>query len=123
MANRLYPRGWVLYLSAGGTWEFWLNSGSGMVSIGGGTSTLNTWHHVVGTFDGTTAALYVNGVAVGSGTVSAYQPQMGGWLEFAQGEPGSNFYFPGNLQEPAVYASALTPAQIHRHYTVGTTGQ
>ena len=52
------------YLGSSGAWELWINNASGMVGIAGGTSTLNAWHHIVGTFDGTTARLYVNGVAI-----------------------------------------------------------
>ena len=39
-----------------------------------------------------------------------------------QAEAGDNFYFSGQLQEAALYGTALTPAQIQRHYSVGTTG-
>jgi hypothetical protein len=40
-----------------------------------------------------------------------------------QAEPGSGFYFPGQLQDAAVYTTVLSPAQVQRHYRVGTTGQ
>jgi hypothetical protein len=124
MASRFYPQGWSLYLAAGNAWEFWLNSGTGMISVAGGTSALNAWQHVVGTFDGTTARLYVNGVAVASGAVgAAYQPQARNPLEIGQSEPGSNFFFPGQLDEPAVYGRALSVTQIQNHYRVGTTGR
>jgi Concanavalin A-like lectin/glucanases superfamily len=122
-ASRFYPTGWSLYLGAGGGWEFWINSGTGMISMSGGAGSLNTWHHVVATFDGTTATLYVNGTAVASGAVSAaYQPQSQYPLEIAQSEPGGNFYFPGRIDEPALYSSALTSGQVQTHYSIGTTG-
>src|SRR5207245_172118 len=124
LADRFYPQGWNLYLGSSGAWEFWINSGAGMVSIAGGASTLNAWHHVVGTFDGITARLYVNGVAVASAALSgAYQPNTGNSREIGQAAPGGNFYFPGMLEEAAVYTTALSPAQVQRHYSVGTTGQ
>jgi hypothetical protein len=67
--------------------------------------------------------LYVNGVAAASTAVTnGYQPQAGNVLEIAQGEPGDNFYFPGQLEEAALYGTALSPAQVQRHYSVGTTG-
>jgi len=123
LASRFYPTGWVLYAGGGGAWEFWVNSGSAIVSVAGGTVTPNTWQHVVGTFDGTTARLYVNGVAVASGAVPGYQPQTRNPIEIGQSEPGSNFYFPGSLDEPAIYGAALSPSQVQRHYSVGTTGR
>jgi hypothetical protein len=95
-----------------------------MVSIAGGSGPLNTWSHVVGTFDGTTARLYVNGVAVASAALSGpYQPQARNPLWIGQGEIGNNLYFPGQVQEAAVYATALSSAQVQHHYSVGTTGQ
>jgi hypothetical protein len=124
MASRQYPLGWVLYQGADGSWEFWVNCGSAMLSVNSDPAMRNTWHHLVGTFDGTTATLYVNGVAAGSGAVtSAYQPQTGGMVEIAQSEPGDNLYFSGQLQEAAVYGTALSPTQVEHHYSVGTGGQ
>ncbi len=123
LADRIFPQGWNLYLGASGAWEFWLNSGTSMVSIAGGTSTLGAWHHIVGTYDGVTARLYVNGVAVASAAVSGFSPQQRNGIEIGQSEPGSNLYFPGQLQEAAVYTTALSATQVTHHYSVATTGQ
>jgi hypothetical protein len=122
MSSRQYPQGWNLYLGDDSSWEFWVNSGSGMTAVFGGTGTLNAWHHIVGTYDGATARLYVNGVAAGSGTAAAYQAQTGNPITIGQSEPDTNLYFPGRLQEAAVYGTTLTAAQIQSHYSVGTTG-
>ena len=123
IASRTYPQGWAVYLAADGTWEFWVNSGSGMLSVNGGAATLNAWSHLVGTFDGTTASLYVNGVAVGSGAGTTYTGQSTNPLEIGQSEAGDNFYFPGQLEEAAVYGTALSLTQVQRHYSVGRTGR
>jgi hypothetical protein len=124
MASRAYPQGWVLYVGGSNDLEIWINSGSGMVSIGGGSAPLNTWTHVVATFDGTNAVLYVNGVQVGSGSIAAgsYTPQNSRALEIGQGEPGSGLYFPGRVDEAAVYNHALSTTQVQTHYRIGTTG-
>jgi hypothetical protein len=123
ITDRFFPQGWNLYLGTSGSWEFWINQGSGMVSIAGGSGALNTWSHVVGTYDGTTASLYVNGVAVASAALSTtVQPNSRASLEIGQAEPGANLYFPGQIQDAAVYGTALSPAQVQRHYSVGTTG-
>src|SRR5205807_10311754 len=85
ITDRFYPRGYNLYLGPSGNWQYWINDGSGMAVIGGGTSTLNAWHHVVGTFDGTNAILYVNGVQVASTVLtSGYQPQAHAPIEIGQ---------------------------------------
>ena len=122
IASRIYPQGWVLYLAADGTWEFWLNSGTGMSTVAAGSATLNGWQHLVATYDGTTATVYVNGVATGSAVVSGYQAQAGNALEIGQSETGDNFYFPGQLEEAVVYGTALSATQVQHHYSVGTTG-
>ena len=122
IASRLYPQGWVVYLAADGTWEFWINSGTGMSSVSGSAATLNSWQHLVGTYDGTTAKLYVNGVAVGSAAIAGYQAQSGNPLNIGQSEVGDNFYFPGQLEEAAVYGAALGATQVQHHYSVGATG-
>jgi hypothetical protein len=49
VASRAYPQGWVLYAGAGNAWEFWVNSGSGMLLVTGGSVVLNAWTHLVGT--------------------------------------------------------------------------
>ncbi len=122
MASRSYPQGWALYEGDDGSWEFWVNSGSGMNAIFSDPATQNAWHHVVGTFDGTTMRLYVNGVLASSTTAVGYQAQTVNPIEIAQSEPGGNLYFNGWLQEPAIYGTALSATQIQRHYSVGTTG-
>jgi len=124
ITDRFYPRGYNLYLGGSGAWEFWINSGSGMAVIGGGSSTLNAWHHVVGTFDGSNAILYVNGVQVASTAVSSgYQSQAQAPIVIGQADSGNNFYFPGQLQEAAIYSTALSTTQVQHHYSVGTTGR
>ncbi len=124
MASRVYPQGWALYIGTDGTWEFWVSSGADMLAIYSANSvTLNTWYYVVGTFDGTTANLYVNGALVASGAVTTYQAQTSNPLEIGQSEPGDNLYFPGRLEEAAVYGTALTATRVQHHYSVGTTGR
>jgi hypothetical protein len=120
-SSRSYPNGWVLYAGSNDRWQFWFNSGSGMVTVSGGTVSLNKWQHVVATFDGKTARLYVNGVLGGSGTTSAgFTASKAGPLALGQSEPGTNFWFPGRLDEAAIYGSALTAPQVQSHYKIGT---
>lgn len=86
------------------------------------------WHHVVATQGASGMALYVDGVLEGSdpNTVSA-QSYSGYWRiggDNLNGWPGSSSgYFPGRLDEVAVYTQALTSADVARHYAVGTGEQ
>jgi len=78
-------------------------------------------YHVVGTFDGTTQRLYVNGVQVasaalsGSATVTTNPLIVGSW-------DGGSEFFAGTIDEPAVYNAVLSAAQVAAHYRAGTTG-
>jgi hypothetical protein len=119
MASRSYPRGWVLYASAANTWQFWVNSGTGMASAGAPAVALGAWTHLVGTFDGTTARLYVDGVLAGSALSAGYEPNGTAALAIGQSQPGDGFWFPGQVDEAAVYPGALTPAQVALHYRAG----
>jgi hypothetical protein len=91
-----------------------LQTPSGVI-VAGGT------YHVVGTFDGTTQRLYVNGTQVataaltGSASVTTAPLVIGSW-------DGSSEFFSGTIDEPAVYNAVLSAAQVAAHYRAGTTG-
>lgn len=78
--------------------------------------TAGTWWHIVATFDGATARLYLNGVLEAS-TVASY-----GWstgtLNFAAGASGP--FSSVAMDEVAVYATALSAARVLAHYQAGT---
>jgi hypothetical protein len=83
----------------------------------GAVSTGQTYH-VVGTFDGVTQRLYLNGAQVGSvalagsATVTPSALDIGSWN-------GSSEFFNGTIDEVAVYNKALTATRVSAHYTSG----
>jgi hypothetical protein len=82
--------------------------------------TANTTYHVVGTFDGTNARLYVNASLAGGPTAATVSLA----TNFASiGSDGSSpvEFYPGTIDEVAVYNYALSSTQISDHYTVGST--
>jgi hypothetical protein len=123
LGSRAYPAGWVLYAGADDTWQFWLNSGAAMLALRGPPVVLNRWTHLVGTFDGTTARLYVDGALRASGAVASYTPNAAQPLTVGQGPPDNGFWFPGRIDEAALYGAALSPARVQAHYATATTGQ
>jgi PKD repeat protein len=128
VSNRNYSpgntRGFILYAASDNTWRFWLGTGTGnWTQAFGPALSLNTWTHLVGTFDGTTARFYVNGALVDSEAsnlaLNAARP-----LRIASGEneAAPTFFLPGRVDEVAVYGGALSAARVSAHYAAGTGG-
>jgi hypothetical protein len=84
----------------------------------------NTWYHVVATFDGTTAGIYINGFLAGTGTPSLfngkrYVPTIAG--PFSVGARSDNAFETSAYQdEVAFYSNVLSAADILAHYQAGT---
>ncbi|MEA2973857.1 MAG: hypothetical protein QOG82_2315 [Actinomycetota bacterium] len=75
-------------------------------------------YHVVGTFDGTTQRLYVNGVQLASGTFSGAMNVNTKAVVLGSWDTASEF-LSGTVDDVAVYAKVLTPAQVATHYNRG----
>jgi hypothetical protein len=87
---------------------------------------VGTWYHVVLTFDGTTATMYENGVAVtnASPTMNAaglrFIPNTD--AQFSVGIRSDNgFPWPGKVAEVAVYNTALSGIRVAAHYAAATS--
>lgn len=126
VAHEATGQGWALQFNTGDAGVRLVRSdGAGSDYLGWGadaTLALGTWHHVVATYDGATMALYVDGAlkqTVGStrAVVAAATPLT---LGKASHYPGQ--YLAGDLDEVAVYATALSAARVQAHYVAGVTG-
>jgi Concanavalin A-like lectin/glucanases superfamily/Fibronectin type III domain len=77
-------------------------------------------YHVVGTYDGATQRLYVNGAQVasaalsGPASASANALYVGAWN-------GASEFFKGTIDEVAVYGSTLSAARVSAHYAAATS--
>src|SRR5205823_84091 len=115
--------GWVnsqymLFLEAGVA-KFRVRTTSGaLLPVDGPTLALNTWSHVVGTFDGSALRLYVNGALVA--TSAAAGPLNSGSGPSFLGRLGQSLYpFQGSIDEVAVFSAALSPDRVRAHYLGG----
>jgi large repetitive protein len=109
------------WLGSNGTnWVFETFNGGGTVATGPAV-TLGTWTHLVGTYDGTTARLYVNGLLAAS-TAGGYTANAGSPLGI-----GATYYtdiawanqFNGTIDEAAVDGTALSQTRVQAHYLLG----
>jgi hypothetical protein len=85
------------------------------------------WHHVAGTFDGTTVHLYVDGKQVGNGRPAALRINynMPGGNDLFIGNyfwPG-NWGFTGSIDELSIYNCALSASEIQTIYRAGSAGE
>jgi hypothetical protein len=125
------PRsGWAFFQRTN-AWSFIMYSGTGTAAgwdLTGGTATLNEWSHVVATWNGSAAALYVNGVLADdtnagglSGIYNASTTATFGVGGITNVVGDNSPFRGGSVDEVAFYGSALTPAQILNHYNLATS--
>lgn len=122
-----HVEGYEIGLNASGQWEFRTGQGDLSVSgdnawntVTGPAATLGAWSHVVGTYDGATMELYVNGASVGSLAAPTFVPQTIWETRFgasANEVPTAGDVFVGDLDEIAIYDAALSAADVLDHYT------
>jgi uncharacterized repeat protein (TIGR01451 family) len=114
---------WGLSTDNGATQPF---PSSGQVAI-----STNQWHHIAGTYDGSTIALYIDGALASStahtGTISSNS----GFLSIGSedGRTGTcpacvgTRYYKGLIDEVTIYDRALSAAEIQAIFGAGTFGK
>lgn len=77
------------------------------------------WHHIVGTWDGTNAKIYIDGNL--SNTISqTLDPSVGvNNFNIGRNSAGSDTYFTGRVKYARVYNRALTAPEISSIYSLG----
>jgi hypothetical protein len=77
-------------------------------------------YHVLGTYDGTTQRLYVNGTEVAGAALTGAITTNTNALDIASWSEGTEA-FNGTIDDVAVYTSALSAARVAAHYEAGTS--
>lgn len=82
----------------------------------------SSWSHIVGTYDGSNARLYVNGVQAGiSAGTGAIATNAFAWTVGRDANASSN-YFNGVIDEVKVLSRALTLSEVDAEYDAGVAG-
>jgi Concanavalin A-like lectin/glucanases superfamily/Fibronectin type III domain len=97
------------------------NSARRRLQAPSGAIVVGQTYHVVGTYDGTTQRLYVNGAQVASAALTGAITTNGNPVTVGSWSGGSEF-FNGTIDEPAVYTTALSAAQVSGHRQAGLGG-
>lgn len=122
-------RGYLFFANNGNTtWQFRVYNGTNAsTTVTSATTTdllQDTWYHVVGVYDGSQIHIYVNGeVTSSASTTVPYFANTNTPLRIGAGttETGPSLYFPGVIDEVAIYQSVLSADTIAAHYSAAST--
>jgi hypothetical protein len=137
-ANR---SGYLFYCNNVGQWQFRLGTIGGYAGIctaSGANATLGVWQHIVATYDGATARIYVNGVQAGTAAANVANWTRNTEMALRMGGTGlqgnlsdgptisvpgyaGNRGYDGWLDEVAVYPTLLSAAKVKAHFDAATT--
>ncbi|MCW2527026.1 MAG: wcoG [Pseudonocardiales bacterium] len=105
-----------IYMSTNGSVYFGVyNNGSYTINTAPGLND-GQWHQAVGTMSSTGMTFYVDGKKVGANANNAGQSYSGYWRVGGDTSWSGNAYFAGSIDEAAIYPTALTKAQVQKHY-------
>ncbi len=114
--------GYRLRIIAGtGVPVFRVNEGSGGGTVSSSIAiTTGNWYHIVGTYDGTSLKIYVNGQLAGTTAfTTAIADDTSDFSIGARASSTTDTFFTGSIDEPFVTAEGLTAGQVKRMYEVG----
>jgi hypothetical protein len=110
--------GYVLYAGNDDRWQFFLGRGAASwLVLAGGSVKPGVWTHLVATYDGAVARLYADGAAIAETPFTSFVPNAARPLRIGAGQTESRaaYFFPGAIDEVAVYPTALSLARIREH--------
>jgi len=89
---------------------------SGPYSWDGGTISLNTWHHIAFTYDGSNVRIYIDGAETASAPTSGSLPASSVTGYIGNNSPGVPRYWNGFIDEVRIYRRSLSADEVAQHY-------
>jgi hypothetical protein len=112
--------GYQWLMNGSPTLEFFVGNGTTGKTIGVASPFVSgSKFHLVGTYDGANVKMYVNGVMVTSTAFAGGNISNSGTPTI---DAASTSFFPGTIDEVAIYNYALTQTQVTKHYLAGLSG-
>jgi 3-phytase len=110
-----------LSVTAGGLWRGTVFAGDSNVTVTSPTEpSTSEWTHLVMVRAGKSLKLFVNGAEAASTKFSGSVNSSKGMLAIGRTGGNSSGYFRGQIDEVAVYPSALSAARVSAHYAEGS---
>jgi hypothetical protein len=114
--NRLISNGdnYVIYLASTSQLSFYMNNQGGYI-YSTGNSFLNSWNHIVATYNGTNRAIYINGVLKTTSNASGNVPN-GNILNIGAYQNDSAYTINGRMSQVRIYNKGLTSSEVTQNY-------
>ncbi|MEM9454147.1 MAG: LamG domain-containing protein [Myxococcota bacterium] len=106
-------RGYAFYAGKNNRWQFWVGDGSQWFVVSGPEVEFNRWVHLAATYDGQDLVLYVNGELIETKAATyAANPSASLFIGCSESDGSHKLYFPGKIDEVAIWNTVRTAQQI-----------
>ena len=96
-----------LYVSGTAVAFVWRSEGDSN-QIQGGQASLDAWHHIAVSYDGTTTGLFLDGMSIGTSSAT-YDTVLDGTPSVTIGEEGGSFVWDGYIDELRISSECVYP--------------
>lgn len=110
-------KGFELYIQkSANSFNMTIGNGSTFANANWVTTLDTNWHHVIGTWNGTTITLYVDGTSRATASLSGTMGTPSSAIALGYADTYNGDFLPGSLDECAIYNYALTGTQVTNHF-------